>query len=264
MSSTGNSVSTGRRGRRQAGAPFGLLTLAYSAFAYVCFLAVLIYTAGFIAGLGVPKNISTGPHSPWPLATAIDLALLGLFAVQHSAMARPWFKGWLTRLVPPAAERSTYVLASSVALALLYWLWRPVGGEVWRTAGLARVVLLACYGVGWAVAVGSTFLIDHGDLFGLRQGWLAARGAEYRPPAFTERSLYRYVRHPLMAGFVILLWSAPVMTGSRLLFAAAATGYIGVGIKFEEHDLQQAIGEPYAAYQARVPAICPIPRRRSS
>ena len=122
MSSTGNSVSTG--GGAGSRRPLGLLTLAYSAFAYVCFLAVLIYTAGFIAGLGVPKNISTGPHSPWPLATAIDLALLGLFAVQHSAMARPWFKGWLTRLVPPAAERSTYVLASSVALALLYWLWR--------------------------------------------------------------------------------------------------------------------------------------------
>jgi hypothetical protein len=125
-------------------------------------------------------------------------------------------------------------------------------------------VLLACYGVGWAVAIGSTFLIDHGDLFGLRQGWGAARGAEYRPPAFTERSLYRYVRHPLMAGFVILFWSAPVMTGSHLLFAAAATVYIGAGIKFEEHDLKRAIGEPYAAYQARVPAICPVPRRRSS
>lgn len=256
-----------------------LFTLAYAGFAYLCFLATLIYTAGFIVGIGVPKNLGNGPHSPWPLAVAIDLGLLGLFAVQHTVMARPWFKRWLYRqtpevrsadvrrqtalpgLVPEAAERATFVLASSAVLALLYWQWRPVGGDLWRTTGIVRGVLLAGYVLGWAIAIGSTCLIDHFDLFGLRQGWLAARGEEYRPVPFTERALYRYVRHPLMVGFLILFWAAPTMTGGHLLFSVAATAYILVGIRFEEHDLKQALGAPYLAYQARVPALCPVPHR---
>ncbi len=237
-----------------------LFTLAYAGFAYLCFLATLIYTAGFIVGIGVPKNLGNGPRSPWPLAVAIDLALLGLFAVQHTVMARPRFKRWLTRLVPAAAERATFVLASSVVLALLYWQWRPVGGELWRTTGVLRWALLACYVLGLAIAIGSTYLIDHFDLFGLRQGWLAARGREYRPVPFTERAFYRYVRHPLMTGFLILFWAAPEMSGGHLLFSVAATAYILVGIRFEEHDLRQSLGEPYLAYRARVPALCPVPR----
>src|SRR6185437_1468772 len=241
-----------------------LFTLAYAGFAYLCFLATLVYTAGFIVGIGVPKNLGTGPHSPWPLAVAIDLALLGLFAVPHTVMARPWFKRWLTRLVPAGAERSTFVLASSAVLALLYWQWRPVGGDLWTTTGIVRYVLLAFYVAGLAIAIGSTYLIDHFDLFGLRQGWLAARGAEYRPVPFMERSFYRYVRHPLMAGFLIIFWAAPVMNGGHLLFAIAATAYIFVGIRFEEHDLKQSLGEPYLAYQARVPALCPVPHRLPS
>jgi protein-S-isoprenylcysteine O-methyltransferase Ste14 len=251
---------TGRRpGPRGVPAP---LILGYAAAAYLLFLAVLVYAIGFFAGAGVPKGIDSGPRSPWPLAVAIDLLLLLLFAVQHTVMARPWFKRRWTRLVPMPAERATYVLCASLLLALLFWQWRPVGGTVWHLSGPAAGVLLGVYAAGWVVAVGSTFIIDHFDLFGLRQAYLHARGATYRPPPFTQRSLYRHVRHPLMTGFLIIFWAAPAMTLGHLLFAAAATGYIGVGITFEERDLRRDLGEPYRAYRRRVPALIPALRPR--
>jgi len=164
------------------------------------------------------------------------------------------------------AERATYVLCASLLLVLVFWQWRPVGGTVWRVSGPAAGVLAGVYAAGWAIAVGSTFMINHFDLFGLRQAYLYARGAAYRPPAFTERALYRHIRHPLMAGFVIIFWAAPAMTLGHLLFAAAATGYIGVGITFEERDLGRDLGEPYRAYRRRVPALIPAlwPRSRRS
>jgi protein-S-isoprenylcysteine O-methyltransferase Ste14 len=247
--------------RRGAAAP---LILGYAGAAYLLFLAVLGYAIGFFAGAGVPTGIDSGTRSPWPLAVAVDLLLLLLFAVQHSVMARPWFKRRWTRLVPVPAERATYVLCASLLLALLFWQWRPVGGTVWHLSGPAAGVLLGVYAAGWVVAVGSTFIIDHFDLFGLRQAYLHARGASYRPPPFTQRGLYRHVRHPLMAGFVIIFWAAPAMTLGHLLFAAAATGYIGVGITFEERDLRRDLGEPYRAYRRRVPALIPAlwPRSR--
>jgi methanethiol S-methyltransferase len=252
---------TGRRpGPRGVPAP---LILGYAAAAYLLFLAVLVYAIGFFAGAGVPKGIDSGPRSPWPLAVAIDLLLLLLFAVQHTVMARPWFKRRWTRLVPMPAERATYVLCASLLLALLFWQWRPVGGTVWHLSGPAAGVLLGVYAAGWVVAVGSTFIIDHFDLFGLRQAYLHARGATYRPPPFTQRSLYRHVRHPLMTGFLIIFWAAPAMTLGHLLFAAAATGYIGVGITLEERDLRRDLGEPYRAYRRRVPALIPALRPRS-
>jgi methanethiol S-methyltransferase len=252
---------TGRRpGPRGVPAP---LILGYAAAAYLLFLAVLVYAIGFFAGAGVPKGIDSGPRSPRPLAVAIDLLLLLLFAVQHTVMARPWFKRRWTRLVPMPAERATYVLCASLLLALLFWQWRPVGGTVWHLSGPAAGVLLGVYAAGWVVAVGSTFIIDHFDLFGLRQAYLHARGATYRPPPFTQRSLYRHVRHPLMTGFLIIFWAAPAMTLGHLLFAAAATGYIGVGITFEERDLRRDLGEPYRAYRRRVPALIPALRPRS-
>ena len=248
-----------RPGPRGVPAP---LILGYAAVAYLLFLAVLVYAIGFFAGVGVPKGIDQGPRSPWPLAVAIDLLLLLLFAVQHTVMARPWFKRRWTRLVPVPAERATYVLCASLLLALLFWQWRPAGGTVWHLSGPAAGVLVGVYAAGWALALGSTFMIDHFDLFGLRQAYLHARGAVYRPPPFTQRGLYARIRHPLMAGFVIVFWAAPAMTTGHLLFAALATAYIVVGIRFEERDLARELGEPYQEYRAHVPALVPgLPRR---
>ena len=238
-----------------------LTILLYAAAVYLLFLAVLGYAVGFFAGLDVPKGMDQGPRAAVPVATAIDLLLLALFAVQHTVMARPWFKRHWTRIVPEPAERATFVLAASLALALLFWLWRPIGGTIWNLPEPGAVLLWAGYAAGWVVALSSTVLISHSDLFGLRQAWLHARHVSYSPPPFTERSLYRHIRHPLMAGFLIIFWSAPTMTAGHLLFAAAATGYVLAGIAFEEHDLVRSLGETYTAYRARVPALIPRPSR---
>jgi methanethiol S-methyltransferase len=243
-----------------------LVIAVYAAAVYLFFLAVLGYAVGFFAGFGVPTGIDQGPRTAVPVAAAIDLLLLLLFAVQHTVMARPWFKRRWTRIVPQPAERASFVLAASLVLALVFWLWRPIGGTVWNLSGPGADALWAVYAAGWALAISSTFLISHFDLFGLRQAWLHARRIPYSPPPFTERGLYRHIRHPLMAGFVVVFWSAPVMTAGHVLFAATATGYILVGIAFEEHDLIRSLGETYAAYRARVPALIPRPllRRRSA
>ncbi len=234
-----------------------LIILAYAVAVYLLFLTVLGYAVGFFAGLGVPKGIDQGTRAAVPVAVAIDLLLLLLFAVQHTVMARPSFKRRWTRIVPEPAERTTFVLAANLVLALLFWLWRPVGGIVWSLSGPGADALWAVYAVGWAAAISSTFLISHSDLFGLRQAWLHARRVRYSPPPFTERGLYGRIRHPLMAGFVVVFWSAPTMTAGHLMFAATATGYILVGIAFEEHDLIQSLGDTYTAYRARVPALIP-------
>ena len=249
-------------GRQRSARMPALIILGYAVAVYLIFLAILGYAVGFFAGVGVPKGIDQGPRAAVPVAAAIDLLLLLLFAVQHTVMARPWFKRRWTRIVPEPAERATFVLAASLALALLFWLWRPIGGTAWNLSGPGAAGLWAVYAAGWVVAVRSTFLISHSDLFGLRQAWLHARRVRYSPPPFTERSMYRRIRHPLMAGFLIVFWSAPTMTVGHLLFAATATGYILVGIAFEEHDLLQSLGETYAAYRARVPALIPRPSRQ--
>lgn len=233
--------------------------LAYAAVVYLFFLLVLGYSADFLGGAGVPRTLDRGPAAGWPAAVAIDLALLLLFAVQHSVMARPWFKRAWTRLVPPPAERATYVLLASAALALVFWGWRPVRPTIWHLTGPAAGVVVAVYFCGWALALTATFTISHFDLFGLRQAYLHARRARYRPPAFTERGLYRLVRHPLMTGFLVIFWAAPTMTAGHLLFAVASTGYILVGIWFEEHDLRRDLGQAYRSYRSRVPALIPRP-----
>jgi methanethiol S-methyltransferase len=233
------------------------IILVYAAAVYLVMLTVLGYAVGFFAGVAVPTGIDQGTRVAAPVAVAADVLLLALFAVQHTVMARPWFKRRWTRIVPAAAERTTYVLAASLALGLVFWWWRPVGGTAWNLTGPAADVVWALYAAGWALAVSSTFMISHFDLFGLRQAWLHARGIRYSPPLFTERGLYRRIRHPLMAGFVIVFWAAPVMTAGHLLLATVATGYILVGIAFEEHDLIQSLGGSYAAYRARVPALIP-------
>jgi protein-S-isoprenylcysteine O-methyltransferase Ste14 len=252
----------GSTARPPAARPRALLILGYASAAYGLFLAAGVYAVGFFAGFAVPKDIDAGLRSGWPLAVAIDLGLLLPFAVQHTVMARPWFKRWLTRVVPGPAERATFVLGATLTLALLFWAWRPVGGVIWKLSGPAYAVLLAVQFAGWAVAISSTFMISHLDLFGLRQACLHLRGSRYTPPAFTERGLYRRVRHPLMTGFVIVFWAAPVMTAGHLLFAAAATGYILAGIWFEERDLVRSHGPAYTAYLASVPALIPGLRPR--
>ena len=243
----------------------GIGALLYGVTCYVLFFLTFLYLVGFVGNFAVPKSIDSGPVGPLGWSLLVDGALLALFGLQHSVMARPGFKRAFTQVVPRSIERSTYVLASSVVLIALFWLWRPVGGTVWNLPGPGAGALRAVYAAGWAAAVSSTFLISHFDLFGLRQAWLHARRVRYSPPPFTERGLYRRIRHPLMAGFVVVFWSAPTMTAGHLLFAATATGYILVGIAFEEHDLIQSLGGTYAAYRARVPALIPRPslRRRS-
>lgn len=238
-----------------------VLVGAYAGFAYVVFLVTFAYTIGFLAGAGVPKGIDDGWSGPAWLAVLVDAGLLALFAVQHSVMARSRFKRWMTRYVPHAIERSTYVLASSLAVALLLWQWRPLPAPVWSVSGWAEVALWALYATGWAVLVLSTFLIGHFDMFGLRQALARVRRRRYAEPEFREPLLYRVVRHPIMVGFLIAFWAAPQMSVGRLLFTVAATGYILVGVRFEEHDLRHQLGERYEQYARRVPRFLPRLRR---
>ena len=238
------------------------IIVGYGMVAYVAFLGVFVYTIGFVANLGVLKGIDQGPSSSAAAAVLINGGLLALFAVQHSVMARPWFKRWWTRFVPASIERSTFVLAASLVLALLLWQWRPLPATVWSVEwSWGRGTLWALYGFGWLMVVGSTFLIDHFDLFGLRQVVARARGRSPQPLGLRQPFLYRLVRHPIMVGFVIAFWAAPDMSAGRMLFALLATGYILVAVRFEERDLVEYHGEAYERYAARVPRFVPRPAR---
>lgn len=236
-----------------------VLALAYGVVCYVVFLGVFLYGIAFIGNLPViPKTIDTRAVDFTAAALAINVVLLGVFAIQHSVMARQGFKRMWTRIVPQPVERSTFVLFSTAALALVLWQWRAIGGTVWEvTAPWAVATLWTLYGLGWALLLTATFLIDHFDLFGLRQVVLFALGRAYRPPDFKIRGYYRFVRHPIMLGFLIGTWSAPLMTLGHLIFAVGITGYIFVGVTFEERDLVEFYGEKYRAYRARVPMIIP-------
>ena len=215
----------------------------YGCTCYAIFLGTFLYAIGFIGGFGVPTWLDGRATSPFPEAFAIDAALLGLFAVQHSVMARKWFKDAWTRVVPRPIERSTYVLFSSVALIILFWQWRPIGIDIWRVEGQAgRLVLYGLFAFGWALVLTSTFLINHFDLFGLRQVWLALRGQPYAPTPFTTPGPYRLVRHPLYVGWFFAFWMTPTMTAAHLLFAVATTTYILLAIQFEERDLVRELG----------------------
>jgi len=242
-----------------------LLAMLYGAACYAVFLVVFLYAIAFVAGIGVPKHVDSGAAAAWPLALAIDLVLLGLFAVQHSGMARPAFKRWWTRFVPAPIERSTFVLLSSLVLALLFWQWRPLPLRIWSFDGdLARGTLYAVSAAGWLLVLSSTFLINHFDLFGLRQVWRYAKQRGPAPDApFVTRAFYRIVRHPLMLGFLIAFWSAPTMSLGHLLFALMTTGYILIAVKFlEERDLIAQYGDTYRVYQHRVPMFLPWRRPR--
>ena len=238
-----------------------LLVFAYGLVSYGLFFATYLYAAGFVGNLFVPKSLDSAPTAPLGTALLINVGLLGLFAVQHSVMARPWFKRALTRVVPQAAERSTYVLASSLALILLFWQWSPLGGVVWDVQNPAgKAAAYALFTFGWGLVLVTTFLINHFDLFGLRQVWLHLLGREYRPLPFVTPGPYRMIRHPLYAGWLFAFWATPTMTVTHLLFAVATTAYILIAIRFEERDLIDAHPE-YAEYRRRVPMIIPTGSR---
>lgn len=238
--------------------------LLYGCICYAVFLATFVYAIGFVAGTGVPKHIDSGDPGAFLPALAIDIALLTLFAVQHSLMARPAFKRWWTRIVPPVIERSTYVLFSSLALIALFAWWRPLPALVWQVETEAlRWLLYGLSAAGWLIVLTGTFLISHFDLFGLRQVWLHARGKPEPDMPFVTRAYYRFVRHPLMLGFLIAFWATPTMSQGHLLFALMTTGYILVAVKLlEERDLVAALGDQYRDYQRTVPMLLPIPKRK--
>jgi len=236
----------------------GLAAAAYGLFCYVVFLASFLNAIGFIGNIVVPKTIDTGTGAPFPAALLIDAALLGLFAVQHSVMARQGFKALCTRIVPPAVERSTYVLISSLLLDLICWKWQAIPTVVWDISSpMFSGLITALFALGWLVLLVSTFLINHFDLFGLRQVYLRLRGIDYTPLNFTARAFYKFVRHPLYLGFIIAFWATPHMSVGHLVFSIATTGYIFVGIFLEERDLMKHHGVEYGAYRARVPMLLP-------
>jgi methanethiol S-methyltransferase len=236
----------------------------YGVFCYAAFLASFLYAVGFLGNFGVPKSIDSGPQMPLGYALAINLALLGLFALQHSVMARPWFKSVWACVVPPVVERSTYVLFSSLALLLLFWKWEPMGGVVWSVDNLyGRGVITALYAMGWLVVLIATFQINHFDLFGLRQVWFYLKGEPYQPLKFGTPGLYKLVRHPLYVGWLMVFWSAPVMTVAHLVFALMTTAYILVAIQFEERDLM-GLHREYAEYKKSVPMLIPVGRSKEA
>ena len=242
------------------------LTLGYGAACYLVFLAVFIYSVGFVGNIVVPRTVDHGVTASLTEAVIVNLLLLGLFAVQHSVMARPAFKRAWTRVVPRAVERSTYVLLASLVLALLFWQWRTMPALIWDVNSPAgRVALWTLFALGWVTVLVSTFLINHFDLFGLRQVYLAWRGRPYTPLRFRTSMLYRAVRHPIMLGFLVAFWATPTMTAGHLLFAAANTAYVLAAIRLEERDLAAEIGEQYRDYRERVPMLIPgFHRRRSA
>lgn len=241
-----------------------LLTLGYGAVCYLVFLVVFVYLVGFVGDIAVPRTVDHGIAASSPVqAVIVNLVLVALFGVQHSLMARPAFKRWWTRFVPRTVERSTYVLVASLVLVLMFWQWRTMPTVIWNVDWQAgRVALWTLFGAGWVTVLVSTFLINHFDLFGLRQVYLAWRARPYTGLHFTTSMLYRTVRHPLMLGFLVAFWAIPTMTAGHLLFAAANTAYILIAIQLEERDLTEELGERYADYRERVPMLIPGFHRR--
>ncbi len=230
----------------------------FGVVSYLVFLAVFVYAIGFVGGFMTPTSLDAAPTMPLAPALVINLGLLTAFAIQHSGMARPAFKKWWTKMIPPAAERSAYVLLSSLAMIALFILWQPIGGVIWDTPeGWPRMAVTGLYLFGWALLLYATFLIDHFDLFGLKQVWRRLVGQSYREPAFRTPALYRLMRHPIYVGWLIIFWAAPTMTVAHLIFAVVTTLYILVAIQLEERDLIRQFGKDYTDYRKRTPMLVP-------
>ncbi len=239
-----------------------ILVFLYGVVSYAIFFGTFVYAAGFIGNFLVPKTMDSGATGPLGTALLVNGLLLAVFAVQHSGMARPGFKQWLTRYIPEPAERPTYVLLSSLALILLFAAWQPLGGTIWHIESSAgQAILYGLFALGFLIVLVTTFLINHFDLFGLRQVWLYLRGREYTPVRFVEPGPYKLVRHPLYVGWLLAFWATPTMTASHLVFAIATTAYILVAIQLEERDLEASLGEDYRAYRDRVPMLIPGRKR---
>src|SRR5262245_40081923 len=240
-----------------------IITFLYAVAAYIVFCGTFLYAIGFVGNVSVPKSIDSGAQGSFGQALLVNALLLALFAVQHSVMARQRFKQWWTTFVPQPIERSTYVLLSSVALLFLFWQWRPMGGFVWEVVDpIGRLVIHLLFGLGCVIVLVSTLLINHFDLFGLRQAYLYLRGKEYAPLEFKTPGFYRYVRHPLYVGWLFFFWATPMMTAGHLVLALLTTAYILVAIQFEERDLVGFYGHAYEDYRRRVPMLVPRVSRR--
>lgn len=243
----------------------GIASVLYGVVVYGLFFGTFLYAVAFVGNLPVPKTIDSGPAGPLVPALIVNTLLLGLFAIQHSVMARPAFKRWWTKLVPTPVERTTYVLFASLALLLLYWQWRAMPQAVWTVRHpFGVLVLQAVFWLGWVLVLVSTFLINHFELFGLRQVYARLRGVAVPEATFKTPLLYRNVRHPIYFGFLLAFWATPSMTLGHLLFAVATTGYILIGIHLEERDLIAAFGDQYRRYRQQVSMIVPWPRRKAS
>jgi len=240
-------------------------SMLFAVVAYAIFFATFLYLIAFVGNFGlVPVTIDRGPASPLAVAVVVDLALIAVFGLQHSIMARQGFKKAWTRIVPKPAERSVYVLAASVALMILFAFWRPITGTVWNADGALATVLLALFGSGWLIVLLSTFLINHFELFGLQQAWFNMRGRAEAAPQFRQPLFYRVVRHPLYAGFFLAFWATPRMSYGHLLLALGMSAYMLIAIRYEERDLVGVFGKDYEDYRGRVGMLTPRMRRRAA
>lgn len=243
--------------------PKRIFFFTYGVFSYLVFFGTFLFAIGFVGNFGVPRTLDGFAEGPLALGLAIDVGLLMLFAIQHSIMARKWFKERWTQVVPNPVERSTYVLFSSLSLILLFWQWRPLGGAIWAVENPTGILVLRLlFAFGWLLVLVSTFLINHFDLFGLRQVWFYLLGRTEKPTQFVTPGPYKLVRHPLYVGWLFAFWMTPVMTAAHFLFAVATTAYILLAIRFEERDLVREHGETYERYRREVPMLIPFARKQ--